>query len=248
MAFVRLPRRWIGAVIALAVFLVFCLYSGYGPNTETIRHSVGLRKSSYFDDVPEIYGLLGLVVPSKSSVHQHELLLPSQHSHVLVEGPGKGAKKSNLASGIYDLTSERTSIDWKLRREEIDHDHPVIVFGKSYCPYTKRLLTLLSTLPITPAPHIVQVDLRDDTSLMQDVLLRLTGRRTVPNMVVHGASIGGSDDVHALAAKNGKQYTAEQGGRLREILEEAGVRWGSSSKPGKDNKLPEERPLFAKQD
>lgn len=61
---------------------------------------------------------------------------------------------------------------------------------------------------------------------MQGLLQRLTGRRTVPNMVVHGVSIGGSDDVHALYQQSGNVYGAgTEGGKLREILEEAGVSW-----------------------
>lgn len=35
---------------------------------------------------------------------------------------------------------------------------------------------------------------------MQDTLERMTGRRTVPNVLINGKSIGGGDDVAALDA------------------------------------------------
>lgn len=36
---------------------------------------------------------------------------------------------------------------------------------------------------------------------MQDLLLGLTGRRTVPNVLINGASIGGADDIIDLDNK-----------------------------------------------
>ena len=37
---------------------------------------------------------------------------------------------------------------------------------------------------------------------MQDTLERMTGRRTVPNVLVNGKSIGGGDEVAALDSGN----------------------------------------------
>ncbi|KAH9606442.1 hypothetical protein KSS87_002840 [Heliosperma pusillum] len=42
-------------------------------------------------------------------------------------------------------------------------------------------------------PFVVELDLRDDGSDIQDVLLELVGRRTVPQVFVNGKHIGGSD-------------------------------------------------------
>ncbi|XP_068640197.1 monothiol glutaredoxin-S6-like isoform X2 [Aristolochia californica] len=56
---------------------------------------------------------------------------------------------------------------------------------------------------LSEEPYVVELDLRDDGSEIQNVLLDLVGRRTVPQVFVHGKHVGGSDDtLEALA--NGK--------------------------------------------
>jgi glutaredoxin len=93
---------------------------------------------------------------------------------------------------------------------------PIIIFSKSYCPYSKRAKKLLlETYTITPAPYVVELDLMtekvpaskkasddDDEPIqptlgkkVQDLLATLTGRRTVPNIMINAQSLGGSDEV-----------------------------------------------------
>ncbi|KAH8174031.1 glutaredoxin domain-containing protein [Sarocladium implicatum] len=81
---------------------------------------------------------------------------------------------------------------------------PVTIFSKSYCPYSKRAKALLlDKYHVTPAPHVVELDERSDGEDLQDALLRKTGRRTVPNVLVHGVSLGGADEMVDLD-KEGK--------------------------------------------
>ncbi|EIW83202.1 thioredoxin-like protein [Coniophora puteana RWD-64-598 SS2] len=90
---------------------------------------------------------------------------------------------------------------------------PLIVFSKTYCPYSRRAKALLASYNLSPAATIVEVDLRDDGDLIKHILTRLTGRGTFPNAILNGVSIGGSDDLHSLHAQ----------GRLQEIIENAGI-------------------------
>jgi len=77
----------------------------------------------------------------------------------------------------------------------------VIIFSKSYCPYSKRAKELLLfKYKIEPAPHVVELDIHPLGFKIQDKLQQTTGRRTVPNIMINGISIGGSDDVAALHA------------------------------------------------
>lgn len=47
---------------------------------------------------------------------------------------------------------------------------------------------------------MVELDLRDDGSEIQNILLDLVGGRTVPQVFINGKHIGGSDDtLEALA-------------------------------------------------
>ncbi|KAK5987356.1 Monothiol glutaredoxin-7 [Cladobotryum mycophilum] len=76
---------------------------------------------------------------------------------------------------------------------------PVIIFSKTYCPHSKRVKgVLLEKYAITPDPYIVELDEHPLGPHLQDYLLAKTGRRTVPNIMVNGISIGGADDVVKL--------------------------------------------------
>ncbi|KAK6355892.1 hypothetical protein TWF718_000271 [Orbilia javanica] len=92
--------------------------------------------------------------------------------------------------GAWDVATE---LDEILKRS------PIIIFSKTYCPYSKAAKRLLlNTYTITPEPFVVELDHHEHGSDIQDELQRQTGRRTVPNILVLGKSIGGSDDIAAL--------------------------------------------------
>lgn len=75
----------------------------------------------------------------------------------------------------------------------------VIIFSKSYCPFSKRAKhILLEKYTITPAPYVVELDEHPLGVKLQDTLAQMTGRRTVPNVLVQGKSIGGGDDMQEL--------------------------------------------------
>lgn len=49
-----------------------------------------------------------------------------------------------------------------------------------------------------PAPVVIELDQHGLGAGIQAALAKSTGRRTVPNVLVNGKSIGGGDDVQAL--------------------------------------------------
>ncbi|MCJ1425442.1 hypothetical protein MMC29_003341 [Sticta canariensis] len=76
---------------------------------------------------------------------------------------------------------------------------PIIIFSKSWCPYSKKAkLILLEKYSIVPAPYVVELDQHPLGVGLQSALEKSTGRRTVPNVLINGKSIGGGDDVEAL--------------------------------------------------
>ncbi|KAK7903427.1 hypothetical protein LTR67_001447 [Exophiala xenobiotica] len=97
----------------------------------------------------------------------------------------------------------------------------VIIFSKSYCPYSRRAKALLlETYTISPAPYVVELDLMtkpvprkhvgdQDEDIpaptlgrkLQDLLASLTGRRTVPNIMINAHSLGGGDDIASMDAQ-----------------------------------------------
>ncbi|KAF8417995.1 glutaredoxin [Boletus edulis BED1] len=103
---------------------------------------------------------------------------------------------------------------WEERLKVLREDYPLVVFSKSYCPYSKRAKKLLETYDLLPAPKVIEVDLRADSAHIKTLLIRLTDRSTFPNVILHGRSIGGSDELIRL----------HEEGRLRQVLEKAGVK------------------------
>lgn len=104
----------------------------------------------------------------------------------------KGSSKSIDEMSKEDLLAE-TEIKSILKKA------PMIIFSKSYCPFSKRAKgVLLEKYTILPEPYVVELDKHPLTTYMQDQLERLTGRRTVPNVMIKGKSIGGADDIIAL--------------------------------------------------
>ncbi len=82
--------------------------------------------------------------------------------------------------------------------------HLVIIFSKSYCPFSaKAKRILLEKYTIVPAPYVVELDNHPLGPGLQEALAKSTGRRTVPNVLVSGRSIGGGDDIEALDAGGG---------------------------------------------
>jgi len=76
---------------------------------------------------------------------------------------------------------------------------PMVIFSKSYCPYSKKAKRiLLEQMTITPAPAVVELDQHEMGHDLQDLLLELTGRRTVPNVLVNGKGLGGGDDMERM--------------------------------------------------
>ncbi|KAH9823679.1 Glutaredoxin [Teratosphaeria destructans] len=76
---------------------------------------------------------------------------------------------------------------------------PIIVFSKSYCRFSKKAKHILQDLyTIKPPPYVVELDQHPLGPGLQHALQRSTLRRTVPNILVNGKSIGGGDDIEAL--------------------------------------------------
>lgn len=98
-------------------------------------------------------------------------------------------------------TGPETEEDHQVETElnDILKKGPIIIFSKSYCPFSKKAKHILLDLyAITPPPFVVELDQHELGSGLQDALLQSTGRRTVPNVLINGKSIGGGDDVEAL--------------------------------------------------
>ncbi|KAJ9317263.1 glutaredoxin domain protein [Paecilomyces variotii] len=101
---------------------------------------------------------------------------------------------------------------------------PIIIFSKSYCPYSAKAKNiLLEKYTIVPAPFVVELDQHPMGQKLQLLLARQTGRRTVPNILVNGRSIGGGDDIAALDREQqlGSKLKSYGGKRIMEVTPKA---------------------------
>lgn len=125
---------------------------------------------------------------------------------------------SEFFHSLLDTFLKCTTLTWIVK---------VIIFSKSYCPYSKRAKALLlETYTISPTPYVVELDLMNKPiprrpqqhkldqengeggdappptigRKLQDLLASLTGRRTVPNIMINAQSLGGSDDIARMHA------------------------------------------------
>ncbi|KAH8252558.1 hypothetical protein KR032_000624 [Drosophila birchii] len=75
-------------------------------------------------------------------------------------------------------------------------NNKVVIFSKTYCPYSSMAKEQFRKLDIKPV--VVELDLRDDCSEIQAVLGRMTGAKTVPRCFIDGKFVGGGTDVKRL--------------------------------------------------
>ncbi|CAF0918150.1 unnamed protein product [Didymodactylos carnosus] len=86
----------------------------------------------------------------------------------------------------------------------------VVVFSKTYCPYSMKAKNVLSKYKLKNY-KIVELDQVEDGDLYQNVLQEMTGARTVPRVFINGKCIGGGDDTQMLENK----------GELKQLLTNA---------------------------
>ena len=112
---------------------------------------------------------------------------PSDESVASVGSPDPAAPTDKLA----EIKRRVASL---IRSEE----HPVVIFSKTSCPFCKTAKALFQKLGHDI--FALELDVSEEGSAMQQVLLELTSQRTVPNIFVRGKHIGGNDKAHSLAA------------------------------------------------
>lgn len=70
----------------------------------------------------------------------------------------------------------------------------VIVYSSPQCPYCERAKELLNR------KHVAYTEIRVDLDeTKREEMIRLSGRRTVPQIFINDKSVGGFDDLSALA-------------------------------------------------
>ena len=98
-----------------------------------------------------------------------------------------------------DKNSGDAEFDAAAEYNKIMVQSPMIVFSKTGCPYSKKLKALLTnSYTFSPSYHVVELDRHEHTKELQDQIEKVTGRRTVPNVIIGGTSRGGYTEIAEL--------------------------------------------------
>ena len=72
----------------------------------------------------------------------------------------------------------------------------VEIYTRAWCSYCQAAKRLLTRKGVT----FTEYDVEDEPARLEEMLGRANGRRSVPQIFIDGAHMGGSDDIHALDA------------------------------------------------
>ncbi|CAL9223713.1 unnamed protein product [Arabidopsis halleri] len=76
-------------------------------------------------------------------------------------------------------------------------ENPVVVYSKTYCSYSSEVKSLFKSLQVEPL--VVELDeLGSEGPQLQNVLEKITGQYTVPNVFIGGKHIGGCSGTLSL--------------------------------------------------
>lgn len=76
----------------------------------------------------------------------------------------------------------------------------VTLYTKDYCPYCVKAKSLLTRKGVA---NITEIDVTHDAALLAEMLAKSNGMRTVPQIFIGDAHVGGCDNLYALD-KEGK--------------------------------------------
>ncbi|CAG8972254.1 hypothetical protein HYALB_00001652 [Hymenoscyphus albidus] len=173
-----------------------------------------LKKGAAEDDTEVKARLQRLQDAAKQAKERANSKSPKPDSPSAIEGVGSAADgtRERGFAGRKKMTAREAQAPLK---EETKEEHevevelnsilkksPIIIFSKSYCPHSKQAKDiLLEKYLFDPAPFVVELDKHELGAQLQAKLAELTKRKTVPNVLVNGISIGGGDDMVEMDEK-----------------------------------------------
>lgn len=72
----------------------------------------------------------------------------------------------------------------------------IVVYSKEQCPYCVKAKNLLTR----KGQKYTELNVAQDPKALEDMLAKSGGKRTVPQIFINGAHVGGCDDLYALDA------------------------------------------------
>ncbi|RMD41730.1 hypothetical protein DV735_g3394, partial [Chaetothyriales sp. CBS 134920] len=135
---------------------------------------------------------------SKSKPSKDEKI--NKPKYPMTSGGDAGDDSDSPLIAVAASSSDPAEIAAREELQSILKKAPMIIFSKSYCPYSRRAKEiLLHDYDIVPKPYVPPSSSPPTMGKkIQDLLKTLTGRATVPNIMIASQSLGGSDEIVEL--------------------------------------------------
>ncbi|KAJ2499001.1 hypothetical protein GGH96_003860 [Coemansia sp. RSA 1972] len=107
-------------------------------------------------------------------------------------------KKTDRPEPPKDNNAEQSDVEKKIR--QLIKRNRVMVFSKTFCPYSRNTKQLLSQYRNDRGLEyeVLEADLESDPFKVKTVLGKISARFTFPNIFIDGQSIGGNDELREL--------------------------------------------------
>jgi glutaredoxin 3 len=162
--------------------------------------------------------LANTIFPSRNfpNITQRSKSTPIQFVSLLAEH--QQTRRNISIMEVKDRDLNIKSRDVATRVQELIQTNAVMVFSKSYCPFSRRVKELFGEGLRIPY-GVIELDQDSQGSAIMDYLNSLTGQKTVPNVFINGQHIGGCDST----------YEAHRQGKIQSLL--ASVVAGTTTTP-----------------
>ncbi|KAG8681440.1 hypothetical protein FRC09_017487 [Ceratobasidium sp. 395] len=91
--------------------------------------------------------------------------------------------------------------------------NPIVIFSKVHSPQGRDVKKIFASYKLKPAPTVFDIDERQDAAVLEPLLYRLTGQKSLPITLMAGRAIGSLTDI----------ATAHESGELKRAMQSAGV-------------------------
>uniref|UniRef100_A0A8C3AA57 thioredoxin-disulfide reductase (NADPH) n=1 Tax=Cyclopterus lumpus TaxID=8103 RepID=A0A8C3AA57_CYCLU len=117
-----------------------------------------------------------------------------------------GERADGTTSKMPPIEKDTGKNELKSQIQQLIDSNQVMVFSKSYCPYCVKVKDLFKELNVEC--NVVELDLIEDGTTYQEMLLEMTGQKSVPNVFINKMHVGGCD----------KTMQAHEDGSLKQLL------------------------------
>ncbi|KAL0945357.1 hypothetical protein HGRIS_000855 [Hohenbuehelia grisea] len=89
----------------------------------------------------------------------------------------------------FDVASPDAQVELAEMQQDVWTRHPVVLYAKKHSAASRAVKATLTSLHLTPAPTFVDIDVREDASVMTSVVSRITGSSNLPILLIAGRTI-----------------------------------------------------------